>query len=697
VSVAGGAATATRPEPVARLAGLSLGRLAWLQATHRRASAACLGLCLAIAIVLPALLPLLDGYALERAVADTAARDGAFTVAQRVADVDQFGGLQREVSARVDGRTAGALLPLTAVASTAQLHPTTLNTDPIPAELAGRSFQAAYMDGLPAHIEMQAGQLPPDGLGGGATAVTIPQAAADLAGLNLFDRVCLSFGTGDQRGSDWCARIVGLWRPLDVRDPFWGGAAPQLLFTMGRFDFFQLARLQPPQGTTASLRYWVNPSAVDGARAEQLAQTVHGLAAKLQAPGRRILTRLDAGLLRVTAQHRMIEATLRLFTAALALLGLVVVGLVGVRFVREQSHLLAVLRARGWPPARTWLQAFVGLVTPAVYGIPIALAACLLVLLLVGPAGSPAGVAALRSVQGRTALQVSGVLAGSLVCLLGVLATTAVWREVRPSLAGPFRTARVGRSRPLLIGLLALIGLAGLASVRLAPPPPGPASEALTLGLAVLPVTGVLCLAVAAALVPGPTRLGRGRRVPGLLAGWQLKRAPAQQAALAVALTLAAAAIALAVLAMAWAPVGAAAPDPALRAGLEATLGLGCTGALALLLMGSALHFPALTRRRLDEYAGLVGHGLSAPQIRRSLGLEQVVVVGRSVLLGTLLGVLMALLRLERPPPPAETIAPALAWLGAAAAVLLAGVLTVAALSRRLRDRPDPFRGGLET
>src|SRR5437764_12150047 len=163
-----GASSAARPGPAARPAGLGLGRLAWLRATHRRASAACLGFCLAIAIVLPALLPLLDGYALERALADTAARDGGFTVEQKVADVDQFGGFQREVAARVDGRTGGALLPLTAIASTAPLHPTTVNTDPIPAELAGRTFQAAYLDGLPAHIEMQAGQLPPDGLGGGA-------------------------------------------------------------------------------------------------------------------------------------------------------------------------------------------------------------------------------------------------------------------------------------------------------------------------------------------------------------------------------------------------------------------------------------------------------------------------------------------------------------------------------------------------
>ena len=43
--------------------------------------------------------------------------------------------------------------------------------------------------------------------------------------------------------------------------------APADEFAMGRFDFFQLARRQLPQGATAALRYWVDPSAVDGARA----------------------------------------------------------------------------------------------------------------------------------------------------------------------------------------------------------------------------------------------------------------------------------------------------------------------------------------------------------------------------------------------------------------------------------------------
>src|SRR2546429_230205 len=82
--------------------------------------------------------------------------------------------------------------------------------------------------GVVSHVEMLAGQLPAAGLGGGDTAVTMPQSGADAAGFALFDRVCVAFAGGGDRESRWCARIVGLWRPLDAQDPFWAGRATGL-------------------------------------------------------------------------------------------------------------------------------------------------------------------------------------------------------------------------------------------------------------------------------------------------------------------------------------------------------------------------------------------------------------------------------------------------------------------------------------
>jgi hypothetical protein len=686
VSAIEGAPAAARREPRARYTGLSQGRLAWLQATQRRATAACLGLCMAMTVLLPALLPLLDGYALERAVAGTAARDGGFTVEQEVTEVDQFSAFQRDVEARVTGRLPHALLPLAAYASTAPLHPTTLNSQPAPGPLAGLSFQGAYLDGLADHVEMQAGELPPDGLGGGETAVTISQTAADITGLNLNDRICLSIG-GDAQDSGWCARIVGLWRPIDGRDPFWGGRAPLLQFAMGRYDLFQLARRQPPDSTTAGARYWVDPAVLDASRAIPIAQAVRGLATELRAPGRQVLTSLDSSLLRVIDQHRVISTGLRLFTVALSLLGLVVVGLAGHGFLAEQSRLLSVLRARGWPRPRIWFQAFAGLAAPALYGLPVALGACLLVLALAAPAGSPAGQAALGSPAGRSALYTGCALAALLVAVLAGTAASAVWRDLRPSLDGPFRPGWLQRRAGLPAGALALVGLAGLLGVRLAAQRGGTLGDPAGLALAAVPVLGVVCLAFAAALLPRPAWLERSHTVPALLAGWQLRRAPAQYAAASAAVALAATAGSLALLtgAREW-----AAPEPvdaALRAGSEATLGLGCLGALGLLVIGVALHERSLTRRRLDEYAGLLAHGLSAAQLRGSLAREQLAVSVRALVLGSVIGTALALVALS----PWSlgvglllTVLLAILAVVAAALLLLAALMAAGGLGRRV-------------
>src|SRR5207244_1702047 len=149
-----------------------------------------------------------------------------------------------------------------------------------------------------------------------------------------------------------------------------------------------------------------------------------------------------------------------------------------------------------------------------------------------------------------------------------------------------------------------------------------------------------------------------------------------------VALTLAAAAGALAVLTVVWARLDEqVALHPALRTGLEATLGLGSLAVLALLLIVTALHDASVKRRRLDEYSGLLGHGLSGAQVRRSLGREQAVTAGRGLLLGSVLGLLLAALLPEHSLPPSTTIGAALGWLAATTVALAAGALTVGALA----------------
>jgi hypothetical protein len=74
--------------------------------------------------------------------------------------------------------------------------------------------------------------------------------------------------------------------------------------------------------------------------------------------------------------------------------------------------------------------------------------------------------------------------------------------------------------------------------------------------------------------------------------------------------------------------------------GLESNLVLGFVAAAALGLLAFAVHFVLLGRARLSDYAVLEANGMDEGMLRRSLVIEQLVILFFCVLVGALLGVL---------------------------------------------------------
>jgi hypothetical protein len=675
---------------------LTHARLAWLQATHRRGTALALGFCLAIAITLPSLLPLLDGFAAESALADVVSRDGALTVEEQVGNVDNFGGFQRDIDGQVTSRVGNALIPIARYATAGPLYPLTANTGQAPPALAGQRLEAAYLDDLGAHVEVVAGQLPPEGLGGGEAAVTMARSAADQIGLNLNDRFCMDFAATQPRESRWCARIVALWRPLDGREPYWVGSATAPQLTMARYDFFQLAKLQPPGRAVAGVRYRADASQLDSQGAGPLALRTRSLSVQLQAPGRRVTTKLDSGLQHLAQEHRALSSSFFLLASLVAVAGLVVVSLVARRFLHEQAQELDLLRARGWPPGRTWWLAFVEVAMPALYGLPIVLVACPLV--AVGVVATSAGGLALAPEHLQTALITAAALVLATALLLFTVAGSAIGRAPDPSLRPRFRRSRVKRYRRLGAPVLGTLGLAGLALSWLLPADLG-AGTALGPARVAIPALAVLCLAWARALLPLPLiRLARRRSVSARLAGWQLERVPLQHAAVSLASSLAAALAVFVAFTLAWnRSAQSPAYEAALRQGLDLGLLASFAAVLGLVLTGFGLHYASVARRRLEEYAGLVGHGLTAVQLARSLAAEQAAVVSSSLVLGVVLGAILAAVTLGPGLPTPATVRFGLLAAVVGVACLLTGVLAVGAAVRHRPVQVNPLQRSWET
>ncbi len=85
----------------------------------------------------------------------------------------------------------------------------------------------------------------------------------------------------------------------------------------------------------------------------------------------------------------------------------------------------------------------------------------------------------------------------------------------------------------------------------------------------------------------------------------------------------------------------AALNDP-LRVGLHDELGLGFIVALAVVVIGFGLHFLAAARNRATQFAIMRANGVPRATLRRTLVLEQVVVLVTGLVAGTLIGLLLS-------------------------------------------------------
>lgn len=597
----------------------------WVHALRHPLAVAAVALSAAAAIGLAGGLPLVGALGAESELSRVAGGDYLTVQRSQVPDLEAFFAFRRDGDARVAARTP----ELARAADFAMVGPFYLadvnGGQPTPA--AGDvAISATYLDHLASHVEVIEGQLPPEGLAGQETAVTMSMRGADLAGLRLSDRFCLDLQPAAPRQHRWCARLVGLWRPLDSGDPFWGGALPQAQLFMGRFDLFELARVHPDARPAAGLRYVPDPRVLGPERTTVAASGVRDLRAELQAEtGSSVATDLDRQLGAFAARDGESSRALRVIAAASALAALLVVLLLG-------SH-LAARRAPGPAGRRSMATAALGALAASAAitaGVAALLAAAGLGLAGLGVAG-PRAPDLLRA----------GVLAAA--CSTGlVVALTALPGQAAAGTQGDSGgRGPATASRLALTLVLAVAAFSALAVGRLLAnaSPAGPADLAGPL----LPALGTGLLAISGScLLPLGLRwaIGSPRDVAGMFATVQLERRPDQHALLACLQALGTATATAA----GFAAGAALSPDPGrvisspLEGGLLVGLLIAFLAAQAAMTAASRFHRTATARRRLEEATGLFASGLPRQKLAQLLDTELAVVRMGALALGAVGG-----------------------------------------------------------
>lgn len=637
--------------PSDSLRRLSLLRLAWRHLESEKVSAVALAAALLLAL-LPAGLAVVEGWAAESELRATVTGSKGFVVEHPGVDgVQAFDSFQSRVQVQVRPRAGAYLDGGSEQATVGPLRIASVNVRPASGAPGAEGAAAMYVADLAARVEVLQGQLATGSAPSGDGTVSIPEIVADRLALKLSDVVCLGAPVTQAAGAaQWCARVVGLWRPTAAADPGWTAPNTPLAFFTDRDELFSLAYLQPSRTANAARYYRPAEAAMTPDDASGIAQRLRDLRASLSAAGiGQVRSSLDSDLERYATDRRPTSYTSRLLAASLAFLAVLLTGVLGRGYLESRLRDVGLLRFRGWSPRRVRRLVLLEFAMVAAPAVAIALWGSLALIWhsLNGPSpGGPALASGQRSQLGW----IGGALGAPLLAAVGWLITLA-WsaslqravrldhREVTSSRLLSWRGTEV--SSLLILPAALLLLLRRLVGIEL-PAAPSVLDDFIAV---LMSVAALVLLAIGLLdLMSRASEAVRRRRsdLEATLARWQLRRGWQRN-------TLGGLLIVLAFPVATFAAVGLAAQalggsllrrDPFLQAD-TLNLTIGFVAAVTIAMTAYGLIFWFVCRLRMDDYAALLMDGLALPALRRSLRIEQHAVLSVALVVGVGLGLVL--------------------------------------------------------
>lgn len=649
--------------------GLTLRGLSWRHLRFDRASTVALWLALLLALVLSIAPPVIEGVTATATLQRTLASSAGLTIeGQGVTTATAFDSFQTQAQEQVQSRTEGYLGSGTPLAWVGSLSIASVGGQARPAASSPPAV-VSYLQDFSTHVEMVQGQRAGGAPAGQGAAVSLPEDAAARESIHPGDVVCFK----TPANASWCAQVVGLWRPLRANDPYWNLQPGSVTVQTDLRDLLALLAMAPGRGTVAR-RYLPAPSAITPGDAADVAQRIHMVGSTGAAAGAPVVnTTLDRDLDQYAASRRVALFDIQLLTAALVALSILLIGALGRSFLDQRASDLVVLRARGWSAWR--VRRLVATETVTLAG-----AALVPALAITVAAGAVLGVtsagSAVRTVgldelwcAGAAAVVLAAGSAGAIGLLMARASRAAIIRLEAPDFeVAAAATHRRGTLADRLAGLPA-------SSQALVPPlmtlAPGMLDDRVRAVVAVVALV-VLAAAIRRLISPAAWLVGvLYSGVDGTLARWRLRRwgrGNVGAGSLLVVSFATAVFSAVTLASLAWDGTGRATWAPLLDE-LSVSLAVGLAGSAVAALTADGLVFLFAVRRRTPDHVSLLLDGLPARSLRRSLAIEQYVVLMVTLVMGAVLGLTLAW---AAAPPPG----PSLGAMGAGACVVALLVIT---------------------
>ena len=529
-------------------------RIALARLGHQRVLAAALGLGLLAAVALAASVPLLQAEAKEVALHSVLGSLGSkryITVEQfSVRDAKAFEAFQADAGQRVTRGLGSVAIPAAQFSEYGTVRFSTVNGKQQIYEGGAPEPSLAYYRDLGQHVSVKTGVLPQDAATpSGDLPISLSAQGAQLLYLTVGDRACLPvidrFGANRGEPSpEICLKVAAVWEPRRPGEDYWAGSVPNLFLMLSRDDYFRFTSTGLSRNPSTGHYFATDASRIDATNAEDIVQRLNTLRGYFQVRREGLFsTGLDTELKSLQERQRVAAFTIQLVAAALLLIALYSVAFAATYFLEGQAAGAALLRARGWSPARVWRLLMLEQLLLAVIAVPTGLALAWLLTWLVSRNVYGASAQTLSLPDVASAAPTVALAVAAAVGLLALLAALASRRDVLEIRRAASRSGGQWWRRGAFDLILALLALPLLAEARLrgsgrlrdVAASDDPLSLLLpSLALAFLAVASLRLLPLAALAA---RRLDRS--IAGALAAAQVSRQPGQHARVALLLTFA--------------------------------------------------------------------------------------------------------------------------------------------------------------
>ena len=241
-------------------------------------------------------------------------------------------------------------------------------------------LSVATYGGISDHAHIVTGRWATDARESAAWEFTASAQATDQSGITLHMSVGTEYcfqNLAIRRNAPeiWCGRLVGMWLPNSVADPYWAGNVPDSDVVVTHNSFFQILAQIPDAVGASDQQYSPDTTSIRASDANEIVSGVNRLRGYSLSSNGVFVSALDSTVSGFLARQDASSGPILVTTLGLLVVALTAMGFAAVHLLQTHVPQVALWRARGWSRTRVWILHSMEFGLLAVLATPLAIGA----------------------------------------------------------------------------------------------------------------------------------------------------------------------------------------------------------------------------------------------------------------------------------------------------------------------------------